>query len=79
MGVRYNTKVDLGEIGWGRMDWIHLAQDRDEWIAPVNIIMNFPVPYNVGKYFSGSTAGSFSRRAQPHEVSILFIYIVFHK
>jgi hypothetical protein len=25
-----NIKMDLREIGWGGMDWIHLAQDRDQ-------------------------------------------------
>jgi hypothetical protein len=28
------------EIGWGGIDWIHLAQDRDQWRALVNIGMN---------------------------------------
>jgi hypothetical protein len=31
-----NTKMDLGEIGFGNVDWIHLAQDRDWWRAVVN-------------------------------------------
>jgi hypothetical protein len=31
-----NIKTDLREIGWGDMDWIHLAQDRDQWQALVN-------------------------------------------
>jgi hypothetical protein len=26
-----NIKIDLGEIGWDGMDWIDLAQDRDQW------------------------------------------------
>jgi hypothetical protein len=39
-----NIKVDLTEIGWGIMDWIHLAQDRDEWRALVNMVMNLWVP-----------------------------------
>jgi hypothetical protein len=26
-----NIKMDLSEIGWGGMDWIYLAQDRDQW------------------------------------------------
>jgi hypothetical protein len=25
-----NIKIDLGEIGWGGMDWTNLAQDRDQ-------------------------------------------------
>jgi hypothetical protein len=33
-------KVDPKVIGWGRVDRIHLAQDRDQWLALVNTIMN---------------------------------------
>jgi hypothetical protein len=39
-----NIKMDLREIGWGGMDWIDLAQDRDQWRALVNTIMNLRVP-----------------------------------
>jgi hypothetical protein len=39
-----NIKIDLGEIGWDGMDWIELAQDRDQWRAPVNTVMNLRVP-----------------------------------
>jgi hypothetical protein len=31
-----NIKIDLGEMGWGGVDWIGLAQDRDRWRALVN-------------------------------------------
>jgi hypothetical protein len=33
-------KMDLGEIGWGSVEWIQLAQDRDRWWAVVNTVMN---------------------------------------
>jgi hypothetical protein len=33
-----NIKLDLREIGWGGMDWIDLAQDRDQWRALVNTV-----------------------------------------
>jgi hypothetical protein len=36
-------KMDLGEIGWGVVEWIHLAQDRDRWWALVNAVMNLRV------------------------------------
>jgi hypothetical protein len=36
--------VDLLEIGWGGVDWIGLAQDRDKWRAVVNAAMNLRVP-----------------------------------
>jgi hypothetical protein len=32
--------IDLREIGWDVMDWINQAQDRDQWRALVNTIMN---------------------------------------
>jgi hypothetical protein len=36
--------MDLREIGWGGMDWIDLAEDRDRWRALVDMVMNFRVP-----------------------------------
>jgi hypothetical protein len=36
--------MGLGEIGWRGMDWIDLAQDRYQWKATVNMVMNFWVP-----------------------------------
>jgi hypothetical protein len=36
--------MDLREIGWGDMDWIDLAQDRDQGGALVNTVMNLRVP-----------------------------------
>jgi hypothetical protein len=35
-----NVKIDLRETGWGGMNWIPLAQDRDQWISLVNTVMN---------------------------------------
>jgi hypothetical protein len=39
-----NIKMDLFVIGWGGVDWIALAQDRDKWRALVNAVMNLLVP-----------------------------------
>jgi ribosome biogenesis protein Nip4 len=39
-----NIKMDLREIGFEDVDWIHLAQDRDRWWAVVNAVMNLRVP-----------------------------------
>jgi hypothetical protein len=37
-------KMDLGEVGWGDVDWIGLAQDRNRWTALVNAVMSLRVP-----------------------------------
>jgi hypothetical protein len=39
-----NIRMDLGEVGWGVMDWIGLAQDRNRWRALVNSVLNLWVP-----------------------------------
>jgi hypothetical protein len=35
--------MDLREIGWGGVEWIHLAQHRDRWRPVVNAVMNLRV------------------------------------
>jgi hypothetical protein len=35
-----DINIDLREIGWDGMGWINLAQDRDQWRALVNMVMN---------------------------------------
>jgi hypothetical protein len=64
-----NIKMDLGEIGWDGMNWIDLAQDRNQWMALVNMVMNLQVLENAGNFLSSWTTGSFSRRAQLHDIS----------
>jgi hypothetical protein len=39
-----NIRMDLGEVGWGNVDWIGLAQDRNRWRALVNSVLNLRVP-----------------------------------
>jgi hypothetical protein len=39
-----NIKMNLQEVGWGGMDWIDMAQDRDRWQTLVNVVMNLRVP-----------------------------------
>jgi hypothetical protein len=39
-----NIKMNLREIGWGGLDWIDLAQGKDQWRALVNMVMNIRVP-----------------------------------
>jgi hypothetical protein len=39
-----NNKIDPREIGWGGMDWIDLAQDRDQWRALMNTVIPWGSP-----------------------------------
>jgi hypothetical protein len=34
-----NIKMDITEIGWGGVDWMHVTQNRDQWWALVNAII----------------------------------------
>jgi hypothetical protein len=62
-----NINIYLREKGWDGMDWIDLAQDRNQWRALVNTVMNLRVPQNGGKFLSGCTIGSFSNRTHLHK------------
>jgi hypothetical protein len=50
--------MDLGEVGWGDVDWIGLAQDRNRWRAVVNS--------NAGKLSSGLISSDLSISVQLH-------------
>jgi hypothetical protein len=39
-----NIRMDLGEVGWGDVDWIDLAKNRNRWRALVNSVLNLRVP-----------------------------------
>jgi hypothetical protein len=43
-GWEDNIKLDLRVARWGGMDWIDLAQDKDQWRALVNIVINLRIP-----------------------------------
>jgi hypothetical protein len=36
-------RMDLGETGWGNVEWTQLTQDRGRWRALVNTVMSLPV------------------------------------
>jgi hypothetical protein len=40
----------LREIGWNGVDWIDMAQYRDQWRALMNTVLKLRVPYNAGKF-----------------------------
>ena len=56
-----NIQMDLQEVGYGVMDWIGLAQDRDRWRALVNAVMIRQIPRNE-ENLTGSKLFSPSRR-----------------
>jgi hypothetical protein len=64
-----NIRMDLGEVGWDDVDWNGLAQDRNRWKVLVNSVLNFRVPQNAGKLWSGLTTCGLSSSAQLHRVS----------
>jgi hypothetical protein len=39
-----NIRMNLGEVGWGDVDWIGPAKDRNRWTALVNLVLNFRIP-----------------------------------
>jgi hypothetical protein len=43
-----SIRMALGEVGWGDVDWIGLAQDRNRWRALVISVLNLQVPWNAG-------------------------------
>jgi hypothetical protein len=56
-----NIKIDPREARWDGVDWIHLAQDKDQWRALMNTVMKLRVPENAGKFLSSCIFGSFTR------------------
>jgi hypothetical protein len=62
-------KMDHREMGWGGVDWIDLAQDRDQWKALLNTAMNLPLPGTAGKFSNSCITGGLSRRAELPEDS----------
>jgi hypothetical protein len=63
-----NIKLDFRNTVWGGMDWIDLAQNRDQWRTLVDTVMNLRVPKIAGKFLNHCTIGDLSRRAQLREV-----------
>jgi predicted small integral membrane protein len=47
-----NIKMDLRQIGWCVVDWINLAQDRNQWWALVNTVINLRDSLHFGNFFS---------------------------
>jgi hypothetical protein len=39
-----DNRMDLGEVGWGDVDWIGSTHDRNRWRASVSSVLNLRVP-----------------------------------
>jgi hypothetical protein len=50
---KYNIKMNLQHVGFGRMDWIALVQERDGWRVLVNAVMNLRVPSTARIFLTG--------------------------
>jgi hypothetical protein len=64
-----NIEMDLGQVGWGDVDWIRVARDTNRWRALVNSVLNFRILYNAGNIANVLTTGGFPSSAQLHGVS----------
>jgi hypothetical protein len=54
--------MDFIEIGWGSMDWISPAQDRDQWRAIMEVEINLQLQSNVGKFLSSGLSRRYQLR-----------------
>ena len=58
--LKESIKMHLQEIGWKSMDRIHLTQDRDKWLAVMNVAMNHQVSQNAWNFLTSCEMTSFS-------------------
>jgi hypothetical protein len=56
-------------VGWGDVDWIGLAKDKNRWRAVVNSVLNLRVPWNAGKLSSDLASSGLSSSAQLPRIS----------
>jgi hypothetical protein len=65
-----NIRMDLREIGWEDVDWMHLDEDRDQWQAVANRAMNLRFPQQAGNFLIRKVIISFSRRTLLRGVNV---------
>jgi len=64
-----NIKMDLKEIGCEDLDWIEQKQDRDQWQALVNMVMNLWIPWKAGNSLTSWESISFLWKTLLHGIS----------
>jgi hypothetical protein len=57
--------MDISETEWEGVGWMHLAQDRDQWRAVVNTVMNLWFPQKEGNFLIRRVIVSFSKKLFP--------------
>lgn len=67
--------MDPIEIWYEGMAWVHLAQDRENWWALVNIVMNLQVPQKVGKLLISQTTFNFSKGIMLQERNSMWLHL----
>lgn len=53
--------MDLQAVNWDGIDWIQLAQDRDQWWPVVETVRSFNVPEEMENFLTNPAAVNFSR------------------
>jgi hypothetical protein len=60
--------MDLRVLVWGGVEWVDPSQDRDQWRALMNTVMNVRVPLSFEKFLSNCTTSGLCMRAHLHDV-----------
>ena len=68
-------KIDLKGTGYDKIDWIHLTQDREEWLAVLNMLMNLPGIHTAENFWTSCGAIGFSRPWSYSLPSVL-VYVI---
>jgi hypothetical protein len=60
--------MDLQQVGYEGVGWIHLAEDREQWQCVVSMVINLQGPESAENFLSGRASIVFSKRTRLHGV-----------